>query len=393
MRTFTTAAIVACLGTLAATSCRAQAADTSVARERPFVAGGYDDKPYLEGIFGRISVGGYLEANAAWEREEGATGALGVQLTRWNLLVATDIRERVHIFSELEFEEGGEEVTVELAQVDLTLDRAASFRAGIVLLPLGRFNLAHDAPRNELPGRPGVASELLGVALSQPGMGLFGALDAPAGSRFTYEAYGVTGYHDGIVTSSAEGTRLPAGRRNHEDENASPAWVGRIEWSLQRRAAVGVSAYHGAWNTYRVDGLEVATRQDLAVGVLDAEASVLGIVLSGEAAIVRLDLPPALAGVFASRQGGLYVQAAKSFGRDLIAAMPGSRFTLAARTDVVDFDRDVAGDSSRSLTLGVSFRPVPEAALKLAWVRGETRDRFNNPAANAVVQLGVATYF
>jgi hypothetical protein len=43
--------------------------------------------------------------------------------------------------------------------------------------------------------------------------------------------------------------------------------------------------------------------------------------------------------------------------------------------------------------LGVNFRPVPEAALKLAWVRGETRDRFNNPAANAVVQLGVATYF
>jgi len=59
----------------------------------------------------------------------------------------------------------------------------------------------------------------------------------------------------------------------------------------------------------------------------------------------------------------------------------------------VDFDREVAGDSFRGVTAGVNFRPVPETALKLAFVRAESRDRFNNKSAMARLEFGVATYF
>ena len=365
----------------------------AAATSRPFVPGGYDDKPHLTGLFGRIAVGGYLEAAGVWTREDGVTDDLGAELTRFNLITSTSIRNRVEIFSEIEFEEGGEEITVEMAQLDVRFARAFSTRAGLLLMPLGRFNLAHDAPRNELASRPAEAEALLGVALSQPGAGAFGRFDRPGGMRFTYELYAVTGYHGGLITDSPDGTRLPAGRRNPEDENASPAMVGRLEWSPSTRTLFGVSGYHGAYNVYRSEGLAVDDRRDVSVAVLDLGSSLGPVALSAEGAIVRVDLPPTLVGLFAGRQGGAYVQAAWRFGQRWVGTMPGSSFALAARLDAVDFDRDLLGDSVRSLSLGLNFRPVPESVIKLGYERGESRDRFNNLATFARMRLGLASYF
>jgi len=370
-------------------------ADDSLAAgpARPFVRGGYDDKPHVAGLFGRIAVGGYLEARAGWARQDGVTDELGVEVTRWNLLVSTRIRDRVHIFSEIEFEDGGDQATVELAQVDVRFAPAFSARAGILLLPLGRFNLAHDAPRNEIVTRPAEAEALLGVALAQPGLGAFGRIDRPGGTRFTYEAYAVTGYHDGLLADSPGGTRLAAGRRNFEDGNASPAVVARVEWSPAPKAGLGLSGYHGAYNIYRADGLDVDERRDVSVTVLDLEAPLGPIQWSGEVASVGVDLPATLPGLFAGRQAGGYLMGAWRFGESWIASMPGSSFTLAARVEAVDFDRDLAGDSMRALALGLNFRPVPETVIKFGFERGETRDRFNNLGAFARLRLGVATYF
>lgn len=367
----------------------AQTADSVVTEQRPFVAGGYDDKPYLAGIFGRIRLGGYVEANGFWAREDGVTSELGIELTRWNLLAATELGSRVRVFSEIEIEEGGEEITLELAQIDVRIVPAANVRGGMLLLPLGRFNLTHDAPRNELPSRPAEAEQLLGVALAQPGLGGFGSFERNA-NRLTWELYTVTGYTDAILTGSPDGTRLPAGRRNPEDANASPAFVSRIEWSRSARMGIGVSGYIGAYNTFKLDGLVVDERRDVAVAVVDLEAPIGWLQISGEAAHVEVEIDPALAGLFATRQQGFYLQAAAPIPDDLTVNM---RWTAAARLDVVDFDRDLPGDSMRSLTLGVNLRPIPETALKLAWVRGETHDRFDNVAKFARVEAGIHTYF
>jgi hypothetical protein len=63
------------------------------------------------------------------------------------------------------------------------------------------------------------------------------------------------------------------------------------------------------------------------------------------------------------------------------------------RLDVVDFDADLAGDSERRLSLGLNFRPTEDSVIKLDYVRGRTRDRFNNPSDGAAFLLSVATYF
>ena len=67
-----------------------------------------------------------------------------------------------------------------------------------VLAPLGRFNLSHDSFLNEFTDRPLISTEVLGAALSEPGLGAFGTFDLAGTPRITYEAYAVNGFNDGV---------------------------------------------------------------------------------------------------------------------------------------------------------------------------------------------------
>ena len=57
------------------------------------------------------------------------------------------------------------------------------------------------------------------------------------------------------------------------------------------------------------------------------------------------------------------VQLKVDTGMHRIGCPPEDAPSLAVRADVVDFDRDRPGDSSRALTVGCNFRPVPELSL------------------------------
>ncbi|HUH14113.1 MAG TPA: hypothetical protein VMK65_13445 [Longimicrobiales bacterium] len=360
---------------------------------RPFVAGGVYDKPYLTTLLGRTSVGGYAEAHAALTRVDGVTEDAGFSAKRFNLFTATRVSDIVRMGAELEFEEGGEEIKLEYAAIDILVHPSFALRGGMILSPLGRFNLSHDSPRNEFTDRPLVATELLGVALSEPGFGFFGVVPFGAGQRVSYEIYGVNGFDEGVLASSSDGTRVPFGRGNFEDNNNSPAAVGRVTWSPSLSLEVGLSGHHGAYNIFQADGLELDERRDVRIGALDWEVEVAKIRLTGEAARVGVDVPPSLQGLFAVRQQGLYTEVVRDFGRGWVSTLPASHFTTGVRLAVVDFDRDVAGDMVRQVTLGLNFRPTADTALKLDVLRGVSRDRFNNPSDHAGVRFSIATYF
>ncbi len=386
--------IAACGGV---TSALAQPADSAAADAaaavRPFVAGGYDDKPHLTGLFGRIALGGYAEAHAVWERADGVTEEAGFLLKRWNLLASSRVGDRMQVWAEVEFEDGGSEIVLELAQMDLELHRALNLRGGMLLVPIGRFNLAHDGPRNAFTDRPLLATDLLGSALSMPGFGLFGRVPAGRVGRATYELYGVNGYHDALLLGSPDGTRLPMGRRNAEDNNASPALVSRVAWSPGERHELGLSGYAGAYNVFRVDGLDVDERRSVRVAALDARATLLGVEWNGEVAAVSVDIPAGLVGLFASRQAGFFVEATRAFGQAWLQGMPGAFLSVGARLEGIDLDRDLAGDSRIQLTTGVHLHPSRESVLKLDYRRSRSRDRFHNPVEGAALQLSLTSYF
>ncbi len=367
--------------------------DSLASVERPFIPGGYDDKPHLRGLFGRFALGGYAEAHAVWERVDGVTEEAGFNLKRWNLLASSRVGQHVQMWAEVEFEDGGSEIVLELAQLDFELRPAMNLRAGMLLVPIGRFNLAHDGPRNAFTDRPLLATDLVGSALSMPGFGVFGRVPLGLDGRATYELYGVNGYHDGLLLASPEGTRLPAGRGNVEDNNSSPAITTRLAWSPSERHELGLSGFAGAYNRFRVEGVDVDDRRSVRIAAVDARTAGLGLEWNGELTVVSVDIPPGLVGLFASRQAGGFVEAARAFAHGALRTMPASYFSVGARLEGVDLDRDLAGDSRVQVTTGAHFHPSPESVIKLDYRRGRSRDRFNNSSESAAVQLSLTSYF
>lgn len=364
-------------------------ADTS----RPFVPGGMYDKPFQGRLLGRTAIGGYAEAHARYEKVDGLRETAGFEAKRFNLFTATTVNDFVRIGAELEFEEGGEEIKLEYAAIDLRLSRALALRGGMLLSPLGRFNLSHDSPLNEFTDRPIVSTDMLGVALSEPGFGILGSFVFGRTARSTYELYATNGFHAGLIDDSPEGTRIAFGRGNFEDENGSPAVVGRVTFSPSHRHEIGLSMHHGAYNVFNSGGTPIDERRDLTIAVLDAETELFGVEFRGEAAMTRIDVPASLSGIYASRQRGFFAEAVHSFGRGWVPTMPASRFTLKFRGDYVDFDTQLVGQSTAQITTGLNFRPTDDSVLKLDYVRGRGRDRFNNLAEHAFLLFSLATYF
>ena len=355
--------------------------------------GGVYDKPFQTRLFGRTAIGGYAEAHARWQEIEGLKDHAGFEAKRFNIFTHTRVSDFVRIGAELEVEDGGQEIKLEYAAVDVLFHPALALRGGMILSPLGKFNLAHDSPLNEFTDRPLVSTELLGVALSEPGFGLFGQTAVGGRGRLTYEAYATNGFHEGLIDDSDAGTRIPLGRGNLEDNNGSPALVGRLAFSPTVDHELGVSAHHGAYNQFSIEGTTVDERRDVTITVLDAETRLLGTTLSGEYAIARVDVPPGLVGIYASRQHGWYAEAVRELGRGWVRTMPSSSFALKARWDYVKFDADIPGESIGQVTLGANFRPTQDTAIKFDFVRGRGRDRFNNLAQHAFILGSIATYF
>lgn len=366
-------------------------ADSAVAQ--PFVRGGIYDKPYQTRRLGGTAIGGYAEAHARYQRVDGLRDEAGFQARRLTLFANNQVSDLVRLALELEFENGTDEIQMEFAAIDLRFHPAFTVRGGMILSPLGRFNLSHDSPLNEFTDRPLVATEILGVTLAEPGFGALGQLSLGSGGRLTYEAYLTNGFGDGLIQNSEAGTRIPLGRHNVEDNNGSPAFVGRVAWSPGVRHEFGLSAHHGAYNVFNLDGLVVDERRNVTIAVIDAETALLGVQLRGEAARAFIDVAPGLRGIYAEEQRGIYVEGVRELFRGAVRTLPGSAFAVKARFDYVDFDRAMAGTSIGQISFGMNFRPSEESVVKLDWVRGRGRDTFNNAAEHAYLLASIATYF
>jgi hypothetical protein len=248
----------------------------------------------------------------------------------------------------------------------------------MILTPLGNFNLTHDSPANKLTDRPLVSTMIIPTALSEPGMGFYGAIFPSPNSRLTYELYAVNGFRGGIVEASDEGTRIANGRHNIEDNNNSPAFAGRVGISPLSEAEVGVSWHIGQYNQSQIEGLVIDDARSAKIYALDWDAVYDRFSLKGEYVRANVDLPAGLRGsVFAEARDGVYVQGSAGFGQGLLTHLPKSSFEFVVRYDRIDMDTDIEGDQVTEWALGLNFKPVSDAAFKLNYFKKWAYDRNN----------------
>ena len=369
----------------------------------PSVIGGIYDRPYIYQVGGNIALGGYVEMNSNSAREEGISEGFSFEARRFNLFVYSSVSETVKLTSELEFEHGTEEIKLETALIDILLHTSINFRAGILLSPIGKFNIAHDSPRYNIIERPLVSTQIIPATLSEAGVGFFGALYPTQFDRVTYEVYATNGLGDGVVGGSGAGTRISAGKSAEafqEDNNGRSAFTGRLALNPRFGGEFGLSFHTGAYNTFKVEGDVIAEKRNLTILAIDAEYKWKGVYLRGEAAIANIDVPEDLLDIFGEQQKGFYSEIGLLLMRRSFLNFTEAELTLVSRYDYVDLNtgnfnatgQDI-GDSNKRLTLGLSFRPSSETSVRLSYFRQWQRDPFNNLKNSANIQFGVATYF
>ena len=97
-------------------------------------------------------------------------------------------------------------IQIEFAQLDYLVNEIVNLRAGILLMPVGKFNLLHDSPLNDLVDRPMVSRIIIPEHLVRSRRRHLWHLYPSSQSKLDYEVYAVNGMSQ------------------HRPATASPTW-------------------------------------------------------------------------------------------------------------------------------------------------------------------------
>jgi hypothetical protein len=372
------------------------------AQDTALVQGSIYQRPFIASV-GRVAVGGYLEANGLWSRTDGIPEGPSFEVRRFNLFLYSSSGRRIRFTSELEFEHGTEEIALETALLDFVITPSLVVRGGVLLPPIGAFNVNHDGPRYEFVDRPFVSTEVIPSTLSEVGFGIHGRL-APKNLSLSYDLYLTNGLNEGVILNPEGRTHLASGKGESlfaEDENGSPAVSGRIALRSRDRGEIGLSHYRGIYNRWRVEGEQVDDARWLSISAIDVEGAIGPLSLRGEAALASVQLASDLEEILAGRQWGAYVDLVLPVLQPRIRGLESPTVNLAVRLEWVDFNTgsfastgQTRQDDLAAATLGVSFRPVAGTVFRANYRYARSRDLLGNPSERgAAVLLGIATYF
>lgn len=360
---------------------------------RSDVPGSVYDKPFLRQPDHGVRFGGYAEF--AFKADETTSG---FDALRFVPFLYGQISDRVGVTSEIEFEHGGfvagdeetdGEIKLEFATVDIRVSEALNVRGGLILSPLGRFNINHDAPTNDLTERPLVATQLIPATLSEAGFGAFGQFYPGEMSVMTYEAYLVNGFDEDLLRSSGgtfSGVRLREGRGSaRSDNNNARALVGRVGFSPALGIGLGASVHTGRYTDRAHES------ESVQITAFDGNYTLGPLEFLGEVATATIGRPGGDPDI---SQFGYYAQISGHLLPGRFAG-PNSVVTAVIRYDQVDFDTDDDGDRVRRVTLGANLRITEDTAIKADVNRNWSLARGSAEEADPfdAFRFSIATYF
>ena len=320
------------------------------------------------------------------------------------------------------------EISLEQAWAEFALDEWARFRAGMLLVPLGRFNLSHDDNRWDLPRRSlvdrGVSVLPVTAAWSEVGMGFAGDVRTERRGTFGYQAYVMNGVSlDSSVETFARGSGeleaeveiQPRRGTANIDLKRDKAGAVRLSWSPQPGDEVGVSGYYGrytpdflpseavwaigldgkkALGAFEIEGEYVLTHYDGIRRVARGFAAAVAERSLSSDTPLDVTVEFELAGLADTKHGywvDLRYRFFPDFLRDTVLGKPfeNPQFVLTLRGEQVWLNGlvgeiDFAGGALSRIdredrwvdrvTLGLAYRPVPlvvlQAALERTWTNG-----------------------
>jgi hypothetical protein len=400
-------------------------------------------KPFVSAP--KAIVGGYMDFQYRTQQKgsiEAGDGRPGVtnnfDQQRFVPFIYADVTEHVKVATEIEIEHGVREssaneieVSLEFGFIDYLVNEPFNLRAGILLMPLGKFNLLHDSPLNDLTDRPLVNQLIIPTTMSETGAGIYGTFYPGRTGKMDYELYVTTGpcgygANGTPLVSEADGTsqgrqRTCAGH-DGADINNGKAVVGRLAYSPMLGVEIGGSSYYGNANN------NSSNYAPLNISALDWTFQKGPFELIGEAAwsyargnsraVIGNQLgfaPGSLLTQIGGNSGngtppqrgmGYYIQGNYHFMPEFLSNWspkrfgPGSTFTAVIRYDRVNTNLDNTNGTGgwgnlEQISFGLNYRPIEDTAIKLSYqyqpmaFNPNTLERIHD---NALV-MSIATYF
>ena len=383
-------------------------------------------------------VGGYMDIQYRSHRKgvlegfgNGTTNGFDQQ--RFIPFIYADITEHVKFASELEIEHGireenaGNEISLEFAHLDYLVNEPFNLRAGIILLPVGKFNLLHDSPLNDLTDRPLVSQFVIPSTMAETGAGFYGTFYPGRTGKLDYEFYyttGPCGYEANGTPriTEQEGTKTSRQRNCASDDgldiNSGKAVTARVAYSPMLGIEVAGSNYYGnqsptSYNPLSITAIDwtlqkgpfeligeaawAYARGNSRAIVGNTIGASPGTLLTGFNTLNPLAAPP-------QRMQGFYIQGNYHFMPAFLTRLSpkrfgeGSTFTAVLRYDRVNLNQDNHGESSGQLeqiSFGLNYRPVEDAVFKISY---QYLPKSFNPNTNQRIHDGAlvisaATYF
>ena len=390
-------------------------------------------------------VGGYMDIQFRSQRMgsiEAGAGRPGVtnnfDQQRFVPFIYADVTEHVKFASELEIEHGIRESSenqiemgLEFAFIDYLVNEPFNIRAGILLVPIGKFNLLHDSPLNDLTDRPLVSQFIIPSTMSETGAGFYGSFYPGRTSKMDYELYvttGPCGYGSAgnPLVNEADGTRDGRQRTcaGHDgaDINNGKAVVGRLAYSPMLGVEVAGSSYYGNANqngssynplnitaidwTFQRGPFELIGEAAWAYARGNSRAVqgnsigfAPGSLLTGIGGNSGIGIPP-------QRMNGYYIQGNYHFMPEFLTKLsprrfgPGSTLTAVIRYDRVNTNLDDSNNTGgfgnlEQVSFGLNYRPIEDAVFKVSY---QYQPMAFNPNTNqrihdAALVISAATYF
>lgn len=353
-----------------------------------------------------ITIGGYFETN--WQKltTDGVTEGHQFQARRLSIFMSSSISRRVKFLSEIEFEDGGKEVAIEFAAVDVEFHPYVNFRAGIILNPIGSFNQNHDGPKWEFTDRPISATQMLPATFSNSGFGLYGK-KYHKNWMFGYEMYLSGGFDDSIIDNTENKTFLAAAKENperfEEINSGEPLFTGKIAIRNRKIGELGISYMNGIYNKFREDGIVIDEKRRVTVFALDFNTTlpITKTFITSEFAWIKVDVPETYTQQYGNRQYGGFVDIVQPVLTKNILGWDKAVLNIACRLEYVDWNvgrfRETGGNIGEdlwSVMPAISFRPTSQTVMRLNYRFQKQRDIFSNPPAiTDGFNFGISTYF
>lgn len=353
-----------------------------------------------------VSLGGYAEVNWQHIGTDGVSEGHQFQMRRMTLFVASTISKKIKFLSEIELEEGGKEIAVEFASVDVEFHSLLNLRGGIVLNPIGAFNQNHDGPKWEFTDRPISATQMLPATWSNAGFGFYGK-QYSKDWMFGYEAY-LTGNFDNSIIDNAENkTFLPVAKNNSERfeeiNSGLPLLTAKVAVKNNKIGELGLSYMGGVYNKFQDDGLQLDEKRRVDVFAIDFNSTIAKTktFITGEWAWVKVNVPATFTQQYGNKQQGGFLDIVQPIIKKKMLGWNDAVLNIACRLEYVDWNvgkfSSTGGNISEhlwSIMPAISFRPTSQTVFRFNYRHQQQTDLLGNPpAVTGGFSFGISTYF